>query len=95
MSNSIGSATQPQVPPAPAASPKTPKEASPEAASGGAVPPDKVRLSSAAMAALQEAAETPAQTAREAGHGDAQAKHLLAKQAAQHEIQPPKIRVVA
>jgi hypothetical protein len=31
---------------------------------------------------LQEALETPAQTAKEAGTGDAQARRLLAKEAA-------------
>jgi hypothetical protein len=46
------------------------------------VPKDSVQLSSAAQAALQEAMETPAQTAKEAGKGDAQAKRLLAREAA-------------
>lgn len=41
---------------------------------------DTVQLSSAAMAALKEATETPAQTAKEAVHGDHQAQRLLAKQ---------------
>ena len=45
-------------------------------------PKDTVQLSSAAQAALQEALETPAQTAKEAGGGDLQAKRLVAKQAA-------------
>jgi hypothetical protein len=46
---------------------------------------DSIQLSKAAqtiLAALQEATETPAQTATEAGHGDLQAQRLLAKQAA-------------
>jgi hypothetical protein len=34
---------------------------------------------------LQEASETPTQTSQEALHGDVQAKHLLAKQAAAKE----------
>ncbi|QWR77140.1 hypothetical protein [Candidatus Magnetomonas plexicatena] len=38
---------------------------------------------SAAAAALQEATETPNQTAKEARGGDQQAKRLLAKEAAQ------------
>jgi hypothetical protein len=37
---------------------------------------------SAAQAALQEAIETPAQTAKEASTGDLQAKRLLAKETA-------------
>ena len=36
----------------------------------------------AALAALQEASETPAQTAKEAGNGDRQAQALLAREAA-------------
>jgi hypothetical protein len=43
---------------------------------------DTVQLSSAAQAALLEALETPAQTAKEARGGDIQAKRLMAKQAA-------------
>jgi|GEM_PF-1985973 hypothetical protein len=55
------------------------------------VPTDTVQLSSAAQAALQEALETPAQTAKEAGTGDAQAERLLAKEtAAKAEAKPPE-----
>ena len=43
---------------------------------------DTVQISSAAKAALQEAMETPAQTAKEAHSGDIQAKKLLAKEEA-------------
>lgn len=43
---------------------------------------DTVQLSSLAQAALQEASETPTQTAKEANGGDAQAQRLLAKEAA-------------
>jgi hypothetical protein len=95
LGNPIGSATQTQVPPPSAASSKPPKTSSPEAALGEAIPTDTVRLSTVAMAALQEAGETPTQTAKEAGLGDLQAKHLLARQAAGHEAQPPKLHVVA
>jgi hypothetical protein len=52
-------------------------------------------LSSAAQAALQEALETPAQTAKEAGTGDVQAKRLLAKQAAAKAESAPSKHVVA
>jgi len=38
------------------------------------------------LAALQEARETPAQTAKEAGLGDLQAKRLLAKEAAAKSV---------
>jgi hypothetical protein len=44
---------------------------------------DTVQLSSIAQAALKEATETPAQTAKEANGGDRQAQRLLAKQAAE------------
>jgi hypothetical protein len=47
-----------------------------------APPAATVQLSSAAQAALREAMETPVQTAKEAGSGDAQAKRLLASEAA-------------
>jgi hypothetical protein len=52
------------------------------------------------QAALQEAVETPAQTAKEAHSGDHQAKVLLAKQAAakaevEKSISRPPIHVVA
>ena len=46
---------------------------------------DTVELSKTAqamLAAMQEATETPAQTAKEASHGDVQAQQLLAKEAA-------------
>ncbi|MDQ6704536.1 MAG: hypothetical protein M3Z85_01095 [Acidobacteriota bacterium] len=46
-----------------------------------------MQLSGAAqalLAALQEATESPAQTAKEAGAGDPQAQKLLAKAAAAH-----------
>jgi hypothetical protein len=46
---------------------------------------DTVQISSAAQKALQEATETPAQTAKEARSGDLQAKRLLAKETANAE----------
>ena len=58
-------------------------------------PRDSVQLSSAAQAALREALETPAQTAKEAGTGDVQAKRLLAKHAAAKEESAPPKHVVA
>jgi len=55
--------------------------------SSGGSDRDTVHLSSAAQpqlsagqAALQEATETPAQTAKEARSGDRQAQHLLARE---------------
>ncbi len=50
---------------------------------------DSVQLSKAAqatLAAFQEATETPTQTAKEANHGDLQARRLLAKEAAKASI---------
>ena len=49
----------------------------------------------AAQAALREALETPAQTAKEAGTGDLQAKRLLAKEAAAKAESAPSKHVVA
>lgn len=47
------------------------------------VPKEKVSVSASAIqAALKEATETPAETAKEAGTGDVQAIRLLAKEAA-------------
>ena len=43
---------------------------------------DTVNISSAALAAFQEATETSVQTAKEAANGDRQAQRLLAKEAA-------------
>jgi hypothetical protein len=50
---------------------------------------DSVQLSQTAqamLATLQEAGETPAQTAKEASLGDLQAKRLLAKEAAAKSV---------
>ena len=50
---------------------------------------DSVQLSKTAqamLAALQEARETPVQTAKEASHGDLQARRLLANEAAAKSI---------
>jgi hypothetical protein len=82
MASAISSVTQTQPPPPPTKAPSH-KAAQPEAKSGGGT--DTVQLSAtakAALAALQEASETAAQTATEAGNGDLQAQRLLAKQTA-------------
>jgi hypothetical protein len=47
---------------------------------------DTVQISNLAQAARKEAIETPAQTAHEAATGDAQAKRLLAKEAADRAV---------
>jgi hypothetical protein len=60
---------------------KKPNQSRPESVAGK----DSVKLSKAAQAvaaALQEATETPAQTAKEAGTGDLQARRVLAREAA-------------
>jgi hypothetical protein len=59
-----------------------PKSAAGQAPASNPAPTDTVKISTAAQKASQEAQETPAQTAKEAGHGDQQAIRLLAKQAA-------------
>ena len=54
-----------------------------------AISTDSVQLSKTAqamLAALQEARETPVQTAKEASHGDLQARRLLANEAAAKSV---------
>jgi hypothetical protein len=46
------------------------------------VPADTVQISAAAKA-MREVLETPVQTAKEAAGGDMQARHLLAREAAE------------
>jgi hypothetical protein len=67
---------KPQVATAPSPSSKASPATSTPSAAGS------VRISAAALAALKEATETPAQTAQEARSGDRAAQHLMAKAAA-------------
>ena len=93
MSTSISNVPPPQTPnPTPSTGKGT---QAPKAISAADAPvrQDTVHLSSAAASAQREASETPAQTAAEAGRGDVQAKHLLAKHA--HAPAPEKHHVVA
>jgi hypothetical protein len=87
------SPADPTPPPAAQKASSEPQTAAPSDTS--AVPQEIVQLSAAAQSALREATETPAQTAKEAGHGDAQAKRLLAKQAAAKEAASHSIHIVA
>jgi len=80
MADSVGAVTETQ--PADRASQVQDRAADPRPRP---VPIDRVQLSSAAQAALREAVETPAQTAKEAASGDAQAKRLLATEEAAKE----------
>lgn len=52
---------------------------------------DSATLKVAGETPAQEAAETPAETAKEANKGDGQAQRLLAKQVAAAEIQKPPV----
>ena len=54
-----------------------PKSAAGQAPASNPAPTDTVKISTAAQKASQEAQETPAQTAKEAGHGDQQAIYHL------------------
>ena len=78
MISSVASAsvTQAVVP-----STSTSKAAPQPKASAASVPTDTVKISSAASKMMQEATESAAQTAKEAGAGDVQAQKLLAKEA--------------
>ncbi len=82
MLHALTNATQTQPVAQTAVSNKPAAHAKPEASGSGKA--DAVQLSSTAQAALQEASETSAQTAKEAGGGDVQAQRLLAKQSAPH-----------
>jgi len=57
----------------------SPKAAPSKPTSTTHVPQDTVQISGAAQTALQEASETPAQTAAEAQKGDRQAQDLIAR----------------
>ena len=86
MITAISNATQTR-PAAPSTGTSTHKPTQSEAKSDPST--DSVQLSNAAqaaLAALKEAAETPAQTAKEAGNGDLQAQRLLAKEAAANPV---------
>ena len=74
----VSSVTEaPQTQPAAQSAPGSPK---PVHVKPKAAVTDTVNVSAAAKAALQEATETPAQTAKEAQRGDKQAQILLAKE---------------
>jgi hypothetical protein len=76
MVNSVSSATHPQAPAQPAAATQQTAPSKPQPAHA-----DTVQISAAALA-LKEAVENPVQTAKEAAGGDAQARRLLAREAA-------------
>jgi hypothetical protein len=86
MVSAISNATQTQpVAQSTGVSTQKPTQSKPQSAAST----DSVQLSKAAqamLAALQEARETPAQTAKEAGHGDLQAQRLLAKEASAKSV---------
>ncbi len=88
MSISVSSATHVQTPvavqPAAARQPGSNPQPTPQVKAQPAAT-DTVKISAAAQA-LQEAIETPTQTAKEARSGDTQAKKLLAKEAAAHAV---------
>jgi len=77
--NSTVDATQTE--PAAKAVTSSPKPAVSQAPPAAPVVSDTVQISNAARA-IQEAIETPVQTAREARSGDRQAQRLLAREAA-------------
>ena len=84
MSISVSSATQVQAQSAiqPAAANQSTSAPKPQVAAAAPRPvADTVKISAAAQA-LQEAVESPVQTAKEARAGDGQARRLLAKEAA-------------
>lgn len=74
-------ATTVQAQPEAKATAANPRPAPAQAPSPSPAATDTVQISNAARA-LQEAVETPSQTAKEASRGDRQAQRLLAKEAA-------------
>lgn len=86
MVGAISNATQAQpVAQSTATSAHKPVQAKPQPAAKT----DSVQLSATAqamLAAMQEATETPVQTAKEASNGDLQAQKLLAKEAAARPV---------
>jgi hypothetical protein len=80
------------------AAPASAKKSGPTSPAADKSPQDQVVLSSKAQtqlrvnASIQEASETPAQTAKEAQHGDLQAKRLLEKQAGARKVSVPAKR---
>ena len=80
MVSPISHATQTQPTPQPVARPAAP-QAKTQSAQTQPTQTDKVTLSAAASL-RQELSETSVQTAREASHGDIQAKNLLSREAA-------------
>jgi hypothetical protein len=76
----LATATQTRPVASSAASSQKPTPSQPQSTTS--IPKDTVQISTAAQTALQEAKETPTQTAQEARSGDHQAQRLLASQAA-------------
>ena len=76
MIHSVCSATHAPVTTQTKAAPQQPAPSKPQPAST-----DTVQISATALA-IKEAAENPVQTAKEAASGDAQARRLLAREAA-------------
>lgn len=80
MPSTVTGATQ--SPPVAEAATSKPQPAKPQPQSAASTPKDTVQIGNAAKAALQEATETPSQTAQEARSGDHQAQKLQVKEAA-------------
>ena len=86
MVSAISNVTQAQpVAPSTGTPAKRPTQSAPQSPAST----DSVQLSQAAqatLAAMQEASETPAQTATEAGNGDPQAQRLIAREASTNPV---------
>ena len=83
--NSTAASANPTPPPTNAAV-STPKTGATQVPAASQAITDTVQISNAARA-IQEAIETPAQTAKEASNGDRQAQKLLAREAAAHKTE--------
>lgn len=70
----------------PSAQVSSPAPTSSQTSTQSTLPKDTVQISNAAQLAIKETIETPAQTATEASRGDAQARRLLAREAADKSL---------
>jgi hypothetical protein len=84
MIHPVSSATQTQAAVQPKAVPQQAAQPQPQPAQAKPPSPTDTVTLSAAKQIAQESVETSAQTVREAAGGDAQARRLLAKEAADH-----------
>jgi hypothetical protein len=85
--HATGAAAEIQTRPAPGPTAVSPKPTPPTPQPAAPTTADTVQISNAALTAMKEATETPAETAKEARSGDHQAQRLVAKEAATKKLE--------